>query len=69
MKLELIFFWSMVATTPVLLALLWWSRMELQKYLSRPINIDTPENREAIQALVKWFTLLCKAIEEKNRGY
>jgi hypothetical protein len=66
MKLELFFFWFMVATTPVLAALMWWSKMELQKQLSRPIKIDTPENREAIEALVKTWILLCKAIQEKK---
>lgn len=66
MKFELFCLWFMVAMIPFLAGIACWSRMEIQKYVSRPIKLDTEENRQAIQRLVSMFILLCKAIQEQE---
>ena len=43
--------------------------MELQKAFSCPIKLDTEENREALQAIMRAFIILCKAIQEKNNEH
>ncbi len=69
MKFELTLFWFMVATTPLLLALSWWSKMKLDEHLSRPIKeLElTPELEQAINLYVRHLAALCRAIEAKKQ--
>lgn len=65
---ELLIFGFIIATTPLLLVALWWSRMKLDKYLIRPINIE--DHREDLQRCVSIIITLCRIIEaSKNRSY
>jgi hypothetical protein len=62
MKLQLTIFYLILLSTPVLLVIGWWSRMELEKYLSRPTNVE--DHREYLERCIRAFIALCRAIEK-----
>jgi hypothetical protein len=60
------FLFFMLATTPLLLVLSWWSTMTI-KSTPLPKWKSDEETRRLLGLLVKEFALLCKRVEEKNR--